>query len=90
MVHMTKDPLRQNTFPPSFPFFQLSETPQGTSAIQARVIESEPEFAKMIPISDKLLCCDCFRQDNGTIKVTFEPCDKGATCHELESQTFES
>lgn len=44
----------------------------------------------MIPISDKLVCYDYFRQDNGNIKVTYEPCDKEALCHEPEMQTFES
>lgn len=54
-------------------------------------MQSEPWFAKMIPISDKLLCCNCFQQENGNTKVIYEPCDKGVTCNdELEVQTFES
>lgn len=51
-------------------------------------MQSESQFAKMIPISDRLLRYDCFQQDNGDIKVISEPYEKGATGREPEAQTF--
>lgn len=71
--------------------FQLSETATGHIYNRnSSHIQSEPYFTKMIPTSAGLLYYDCFQQDNGNIKVISEPCDKGATCHEFEEQTFES